>query len=213
MQDSSPREKILKKIRKGLIHQTLNPFPDIDLERSVYKILKEPLVEFVQEFREAGGQFVFCEDELDFVENIVVLAQQKKWSNIFCWEEQLQKILKDCAFPFSGTDVNFKDCMVGITACEALIARTGSIMVSSRQKSGRRLFIFPTVHIVLAYSSQLVADTRDGFIFMKAKYPDRLPSLITSITGPSKTTDIENTMVTGVHGPAEIYLFLIDDID
>jgi L-lactate dehydrogenase complex protein LldG len=213
MQDSSPREKILKKIRKGLIHQTLNPFPDIDLERSVYKIIKEPLVEFVEEFRHAGGQFVFCEDELDFVENIVVLAQKKKWANVFCWEEKLQKILNDCDFPFSGTDQNLKDCVVGITACEALIARTGSILVSSRQKSGRRLFVFPPVHIVLAYSSQLVSDTKDGFVFLKAKYAERLPSLITSITGPSKTSDIENIVVTGVHGPAEIYLFLIDDID
>ena len=213
MQDSSPREKILKKIRKGLIHQTLNPFPEIDLERSVYKIAKEPLVEFVQEFRSVGGQFVFCEDELDFVENIVILAQQKKWSNIFCWEAPLQKILKDCDFPFFATDLNFKDCVVGITACEALIARTGSILVSSRQQSGRRLFIFPPVHIVLAYSSQLVTDSKDGFALLKAKYTERLPSLITSITGPGKTSDIENTVVTGVHGPAEIYLFLIDDID
>ena len=213
MQDSSPREKILKKIRKGLIHQTLNPFPEIDLERSVYKIAKEPLLEFVQEFRSVGGQFVFCESELDFVENVVLLAQQKKWNNVFCWDDHLQQILKDCDFPFSGTDQNFKDCVVGITSCEALIARTGSILVSSRQKSGRRLFIFPPVHIVLAYSSQLVTDTKDGLLLLKAKYSERLPSLITSITGPSKTNDIDNTVVTGVHGPAEIYLFLIDDID
>jgi L-lactate dehydrogenase complex protein LldG len=214
MQDSSPREKILKKIRNGLIQTTLNPYPDVDLERSVYKVSKEPLViEFVQEFRAVGGQFVFCESELDFVENLVLLAQQKKWNNFFCWEPTLQQHLSTCDFPFESSDMNFKDSYVGITGCEALIARTGSILVSSKQQAGRRLFIYPHIHVVLAYSSQLLPDTRDGLNFMQGKYPDRLPSLISNISGPSKTNDIENISVTGAHGPKEIYLFLIDDID
>jgi L-lactate dehydrogenase complex protein LldG len=212
MQESSPREKILKKIRKALIHPTLNPFPDIDLDSSVYKRSKEPLaIEFAQEFRRVGGNFVFCESELDFVENVIILAQKKKWGNFYCWEKNIQEHLTSCEFPFEAGDLNFKDSMVGITLCEAIIARTGSILVSSRQLSGRRLFIYPHIHIVLAYTSQLVADNKDGLNFLKTKYPTSFPSLVTSITGPSKTNDIENTEVVGAHGPKEIYLFMIDN--
>ncbi len=212
MQDSTTREKILKKIRKALIQKTLNPYPDLDLESNVHKISGEPLeIAFAQEFTRIGGQFVFCENELDFIENIISLAQQKKWTSFQCWEEKIQKFLTDCEFPFLSDDAYLKDSIVGITLCEALIARTGSILVSSQQMAGRRLFIYPHIHIVLAYISQLVQDNKDGLNYIKTKYTEQLPSMISFITGPSKTSDIENIIVTGAHGPKEVYVFLIDD--
>ena len=46
---------------------------------------------------------------------------------------------------------------------------------------------------------------------MKKKYPDNYPSMISLITGPSRTADIEKTLVMGAHGPKELYVFLIED--
>ncbi len=214
MQDSTTREKILKKIRKALIEKTINPYPDIDLDSNVYKVSSEPLeIAFAQEFTRVGGKFVFCENELDFIESIISLAQIKKWDSFLCWEPGLQKYLTECEFPFLADDSNLKDSLVGVTLCEALIARTGSILVSSRQIAGRRLFIYPHIHIVLAYATQLLPDNKEALNFIKAKYLDRIPSLISSITGPSRTSDIESTSIIGAHGPKEVYVFLIDDID
>ena len=99
----------------------------------------------------------------------------------------------------------------GITYCEYLIARLGSIMVSSKQTSGRRLNVFPENHIVIARSSQIVADLKDALKNIKEKYVGNLPSMISVITGPSRTADIEKTLVMGAHGPRELYVFLIDE--
>jgi L-lactate dehydrogenase complex protein LldG len=93
-----------------------------------------------------------------------------------------------------------------------LVSRTGSVLISSKQASGRRLLVFPNIHIVVAYSSQLVHDIKDALKFIRKKYNNHLPSMITTISGPSRTADIEKTLVQGAHGPKEIYIFLIDDI-
>ncbi len=100
---------------------------------------------------------------------------------------------------------------MGITLCEFLVARTGSIIVSSRQKAGRRLPVYSNIHITVAYTSQLVYNLKDAFRELKKKYEPNFPSQVTTITGPSQTADIEKTLVQGAHGPKEIFLFLIDD--
>jgi L-lactate dehydrogenase complex protein LldG len=92
-----------------------------------------------------------------------------------------------------------------------LIERTGSILVSSRQSAGRRLGIYPPVHIVVASVSQIVPDIKDGLGFIRKKYGNKLPSMISLVTGASRTADIEKTLVMGAHGPRELVLFLIDD--
>ena len=57
----------------------------------------------------------------------------------------------------------------------------------------------------------LVLDLKDAFKIMKDKYENNLPSMISTITGPSRTADIEKTLVLGAHGPREIFVLLIDD--
>ena len=100
---------------------------------------------------------------------------------------------------------------VGVTGCEFLIARLGSVMVSSGQMAGRRIFVYPDIHIVIAHASQLVPDLRDALVKLRKKYERRMPSMVTVITGPSRTADIEKTLVVGVHGPKEVYCFLVED--
>jgi L-lactate dehydrogenase complex protein LldG len=67
------------------------------------------------------------------------------------------------------------------------------------------------VHICVAYVSQLIYDTRDALKLIKEKYGSNLPSFITFAAGPSRTADIEKTLVVGVHGPKEVYVFLVDE--
>ena len=71
--------------------------------------------------------------------------------------------------------------------------------------------VYAPVHICIAYTKQLVYDIKDGLQLLKEKYGKQLPSLITFATGPSRTADIEKTLVVGVHGPKEVYCFLVDE--
>jgi L-lactate dehydrogenase complex protein LldG len=82
--------------------------------------------------------------------------------------------------------------------------------MSSAQESGRTTSVYAPVHICIAYVDQLVFDTRDALKAIKEKYSQKMPSFITFAAGPSRTSDIEKTLVVGVHGPKEVYLFLID---
>jgi len=207
---TTPKEKLLKKIRKALLEKRDNPYPNLE-DLPHYPPTDELLeVVFAQEFAAVSGQFVFCEDEVQAIENLLNLADQHKWHKIYCWEPALQEILTRYDFPYFQTDKDFEQAEVGITLCEALVARNGSIILSNAGMVGRRLSIYPPVHVVLAYSSQLVLDLKDGFKLIKEKYGNQIPSMITTVTGPSRTADIEKTLVLGAHGPKELFVFLLD---
>ncbi|MGB4775595.1 MAG: lactate utilization protein [Daejeonella sp.] len=211
MNKTTPKEKMLKSIRKALLEKRDNPYPHLE-DTPLYPKYSDHLdILFAEQFTSVAGQFVFCEDEIQLIENLLQLADERTWRKIYCWEPQLQKILNIYEYPFYSTDKDFMDAEVGITLCESLIARNGSILVSNANAAGRRLSIYPHIHIVLAYTSQLVLDLKDGFKLLKEKYGTDLPSMICNITGPSRTADIEKTLVLGAHGPKELFVFLMDD--
>ncbi|TDG37399.1 hypothetical protein EZJ43_04585 [Pedobacter changchengzhani] len=209
--NTTAREQILKKIRKALLEKRENPYPNLE-DSALYKKNTEELeVLFAEQLTAISGNFIFCENGIDFIENILELAEKFNWRKIYCWEPELQKLLSHYEFPFYQTDKDFEEAEVGITLCEALIARNGSVLVTNQSAAGRRLSIFPHHHIVIARTGQLVLDLKDGFQLLKNKYGNQIPSMISTITGPSRTADIEKTLVLGAHGPKELFVFLVDD--
>lgn len=207
----TPKEQMLKKIRKALLEKRENPHPNLE-ESPLYKKNEESLdVLFAEQLTAVSGHFVFCENGIDFIENILNLADRHNWRKIYCWEPELQNFLNHYEFPFYQTDKDFELAEVGITLCDALIARNGSIMLTNKSEAGRRLSIFPHNHIVIARTSQLVLDLKDAFQLLKTKYNGEIPTMISTITGPSRTADIEKTLVLGAHGPKDLFVFLIDD--
>ncbi|MBN2174875.1 MAG: LUD domain-containing protein [Bacteroidales bacterium] len=212
MEESTSREKVLKKIRNALISKHDNPYPSLDNDSSVYHELNDSLdITFAQEFTKVAGKFVYCETQSDLENNLITLIGDKKWKNIFCLEPGIKKMLEQAGIPYQSEETDFQNAEVGITYCEYLIARFGSIMISSKQASGRRLNVFPEYHIVIAYSSQIVRELKDALVKIMDEYKGKTPSFISIITGPSRTADIEKTLVMGAHGPKDLYVFLIDE--
>lgn len=209
MEESTSREKVLKRVRHALIYKTDNPFPQVDFDSAVYKPLQDtPDVNFAQEFTKVGGAFIYCENESELVSTLAALHSEGNWGNIFCAEAGFQFLLSEAGVPFESDETSLKELNVTITGCEFLISRLGSIMVSSR--NGRRLNVYPEKHVVIAYVDQLVDDLKDAFDAIQTKYSGKLPSLISVITGPSRTADIEKTLVMGAHGPRELYVILVE---
>ncbi|HEY4109866.1 LutC/YkgG family protein [Puia sp.] len=210
MKVSSAKENILKKIRQALSESTPIPFPQSEGYASVFHPSRQDLeIEFAEQFTKLQGKFIFCVDHAELVAQLNVLIATLGLKKLYCREEKLREVLKEQAFDgFSNAELG--ECDAAVTTCEGLVARTGTIILSSAGRSGRTVSVYTPVHICVAYTDQLVYDIRDGLIGLKEKYAQQLPSLITFATGPSRTADIEKTLVVGVHGPKEVYLFLVD---
>jgi L-lactate dehydrogenase complex protein LldG len=211
MQESTSREKVLKKVRKALIHKSPVDPGDVDFESNIYTTSDEPLeILFAQRFSALNGKFIFCESEEEFVHAIGALEEEGKWENISTYDDKIKDLLKRAKVKFTDDPAAIRSTDIGITLCECLVARTGTVFVSSRQAAGRRLPVYSNIHVVVAYTSQLVHNLKDGLKMIRTKYND-IPSMISAITGPSRTADIEKTLVQGAHGPKEIFVCLIDD--
>lgn len=210
MKVSSAKENILKKIRQALANPVPVPFPQSEGNTSVFQPSKKELeIEFAENFTGLLGKFSFCIDEAELAQQLQQLTIAKKLKSIYCVEKEIRQKLVNAGFNnFTAPDV--ASCDVSITGCELLIARTGSLLMSSAQASGRTVSVYAPVHICIAYTSQLMYDIKEGLLHLKEKYAAKLPSLITLATGPSRTADIEKTLVVGVHGPAEVYVFLVE---
>src|SRR4051812_6763057 len=119
----SSKELMLKKIRKALLEKRDNPYPNLE-ESTLYKNTDTALeILFAEELTAVSGNFIFCENGIEFIENILALADRFNWRKIYCWEPELQALLSHYEFPFYQTDKDFEHAEVGITGCEALIAR------------------------------------------------------------------------------------------
>jgi L-lactate dehydrogenase complex protein LldG len=210
MKASSAKENILKKIRQALAQPVPVPFPQSEGNNSVFQPLEKDLeVEFAENFTGLLGKFSFCVDEQELVTQLRFLVSAKKLNSVYCIEEQVKsKLINNGFHQFNTTDL--ASCDASITGCELLIARTGSILMTSAQQSGRTTSVYAPIHICIAYTDQLVYDIKEGLHLLKEKYGGHLPSLITLATGPSRTADIEKTLVVGIHGPKEVYVFLVE---
>lgn len=207
---SPSKENILKKIRKALSHSTPLPFPESEGSDNVFPSLQqEPEVEFGEQFTKLQGRFVYCINRQEMAFQLNSLIQKQNWKKVYCLEDNIMDMM-GAQIADRLTKNDLANCDVSITGCECLVARTGSIVMSSAQPGGRTASVYAPIHVCVAFTNQLVYDLKDALQFVKNKYRDNLPSLITFAAGPSRTADIEKTLVVGVHGPKEVYCFLVE---
>ncbi|MEN8225339.1 MAG: LUD domain-containing protein [Bacteroidota bacterium] len=212
MDETTSREKVLKSVRNALISKLDNPYQDVDFDTSVFHELDDaPEMVFARELLEVAGKFVYCGDDMEFADILRSVMAENNWDSIHCVDDHMKNILEQNGVKYTDDDDGFRNMTAGLTRCEYLVARLGSVMVSSAHASGRRMNVFPEAHLVYARTSQLVPDIREALMGIKKRYGRNLPSMITMITGPSRTADIEKTLVMGAHGPRDLYVFMVDD--
>jgi len=143
------------------------------------------------------------------------LRDAEKWQRVASHQGELSaKVCKMLQLPVCWTDCGYdvlemEKCDAGVTECDALIAQTGSVLVTSRSAGGRALSILPPHHVVIARREQLVADLPAAFALIQQKYAPEYPSMISFITGPSRTGDIERILVLGAHGPKKLTILCV----
>ena len=215
MSDSS-REAVLARIRQGLAAGPA-PLPARpDFAAPVHPPLgnADTVVAFAERFQQVGGEFHYCETLADFAAQLAAYRERQRVGAPYVWEPNLQAVLYAAGVAFRADETDFiAQADLSLTSCEALVARTGSVLVSAATGSGRRLSIYPDQHLVLARPSQVVAEIGDALRVVQGRYGAALPSMVSLTSGPSRTADIEKTLVLGAHGPRRIALFLLEEED
>lgn len=228
------KEKILARIREALavpapiggshhasvvspLHSTLAPHPS-SLARTWLPLVGESfearLALFQKNSADLKSTFQLVDDQDHLIRSLCSLRDAEGWKKIATHSGELtDKAVRALDLPVCRTDrpynVNeLESCEVGITECDALIAQTGSVLVTARSAGGRALSVLPPHHVVLARRNQLIADLLDAFALLKKKYGGNYPSFISFITGPSRTGDIERILVLGAHGPKKLSIFV-----
>jgi L-lactate dehydrogenase complex protein LldG len=108
-------------------------------------------------------------------------------------------------------DVSSQTVIVGITACDYAVASTGSLVIVSGAGRGRAASLLPDVHIVLMKAGQIRNSMGEVLTELNAAYAGQdLPSAIQFISGASRSSDIENDLSIGVHGPGAVIVLILE---
>jgi L-lactate dehydrogenase complex protein LldG len=225
------RENILARIREALTvpapkpghaeEKTAHAQSPVDAAamRRWLPVVGESLAERLELFRKTAtdlkAEFLLVNDPNELIERLRGLRDVEHWTKAATHSGQLtDAACSELKLPVFRTDnpydmAELESCSVGITECDALIAQTGSVLVTSRSSGGRALSVLPPHHVVLARRTQLLPDLPEAFKFLKAKYANGFPSFISLITGPSRTGDIERILVLGAHGPKKLTILCL----
>ncbi|HRP56829.1 LUD domain-containing protein [Agriterribacter sp.] len=162
---------------------------------------------FEKAFKDLQGNFLRCRDfdaVMDYIREFQPTLLRHRWS---CTLPGFSPVVGDAGVSLADDVLSAE---VAVTGCECLVATTGSVVLSAAQPSGRALPVYVPVHIVIADKSQLLHDTGSAIAFLIGKYDGSLPSSLHFIAGPSRTGDIEKTLVTGIHGPKDVFVFVLE---
>jgi L-lactate dehydrogenase complex protein LldG len=190
---------------------------------------------------EAAGpinlKVISCEDVNSVTAGIVDLVRDKdpEWGHkksVVAWQHPLIENLNlPEALSQQDVDVFFVDSKelkgenirrhvidsyIGITAADFCMADTATLVTRTRAGQARSVSLVPAIHIAVIELNQIIADLKELYALLKwdpqAK-KEGLTNCMTFISGPSKTADIEATMVHGAHGPREVHVFVISTRD
>lgn len=101
---------------------------------------------------------------------------------------------------------------VGITGCDFAVAETGTVVVIPKTGVSRLVSLTPPVHVAIVFLGQIVRSLDELFAIRRYQIISGSKNgYMNLISGPSRSGDIENIMIQGVHGPGEVHLILIED--
>jgi L-lactate dehydrogenase complex protein LldG len=144
---------------------------------------------------------------LDALELAPALVTQKSHRGV-CWPE-----FADLDWTRAGLRVEARptvgDDRLGITGVFCAIAETGTLVVLSGADTPTATTLLPDTHVAIVSANRIVDTMEDAFLLIR-KECGSVPRAINMISGPSRTGDIEQTIVLGAHGPFRVHILVVD---
>ena len=124
-----------------------------------------------------------------------------------CWPE-----FATLRWAEAGVDVESRPTVghddVGITGCFCAIAETGTLVFVTGTQTPTATFLLPETHVAIVRPDQIVPGMEEAFARVRAA-SSGLPRAVNFVSGPSRTGDIEQTIVLGAHGPRRVHIVLV----
>jgi L-lactate dehydrogenase complex protein LldG len=188
------RDNILQRVRAALRVEAHRPPAPTDA--AVFPPIAEAEARFREEFAALKGELIENAEKLRaFLDGFPKIVTDGS-----------ELAGKTVGEPNAGV----RECDLGVTSCDCLVAQTGSVIVSTLSAGGRALSVLPPVHLVIARREQIVPDLATAMALLRKRYDRHWPSALSVITGPSRTADIEKILVMGAHGPKRLALYFAD---
>ncbi len=179
---------------------------------------------FQSELERVGGTVVRCSTRRELDDRLLGLIASSRAESLVSWSRgELESFELDRAWrstrctSWEGGGANegarFREeaarAHIGLTSADLAIANTGSLVLRCGATRPRCVSLLPAMHVALIRANQVVA--RMGEALERLAQNDALASQLLFITGPSRTSDIENDLTIGVHGPAAVVVMILDD--
>ncbi len=163
----------------------------------------ESTVERIAEHREIPAAVARYLDALVLPASI---AEQKSHAGV-CWPE-----FADLDWKAAGLDIETRPTMgddrLGITGTFCAIAETGTLVVLSGEDTPTATTLLPDTHIAVVRADRVISGMEEAFALIRRE-KGTLPRAVNMISGPSRTGDIEQTIVLGAHGPFRVHILVV----
>lgn len=209
--DNTSRDKIFSAVHN--VQQRAVVVSDDYHPEDVFFNPDDLLAVFKAEVEAVSGQCMIFSSSDQIYDAIAELVRERGWESLVTADTSIASYLKKSGIEALTPESDLSSMSAAITPCEALVARTGSVVMSSRHELGRQLYAFAPVHLVIATYDQLLSSPEDALLLLQNRYPEGLPAAVSFVTGPSRTADIEKTLVLGAHGPKELIIFVLKSKD
>ncbi len=135
------------------------------------------------------------------------LDQQKSQRNAVCWLELMELEWQAAGINVEARPAQGSD-LVGITGAFCAIAETGTLMLLSGAGTPATTSLLPETHIAVVRTGRIVSGMEDAWSLLRSERGEP-PRSINFVSGPSRTADIEQTLVLGAHGPYRVHIVLV----
>jgi L-lactate dehydrogenase complex protein LldG len=143
---------------------------------------------------------------LDRLEVPAALADQKSKEGV-CWPE-----FSDLDWAGAGLAMAARPTLghdrIGVTGCFCALAETGTLVFTTAAGAPTATTLLPDTHVAVVSAARIVRGMEEAFALVRAEHP-LMPRAIHHISGPSRTGDIEQTIVLGAHGPYRVHVLLL----
>jgi L-lactate dehydrogenase complex protein LldG len=170
-------------------------------------------IDLVRRFLDRAADMSSTTERIDAIEAVPAAVARYAASvgvaeaGAVCWPE-----LASLDWRAAGVAVDVRptvgDDALGITGCFCAIAETGTLVFASSADSPSATFLLPETHVAVVRAAQVVAGMEDAFARLREERTE-MPRALNLVSGPSRTGDIEQTIVLGAHGPRRVHIVVV----